>query len=103
MSDNPTKEEIEKETPKKVTLPEDEQLLLDTALQESDQLLARSLHDDQRRRFRRRLIWSLTLVMGGVVMTTLFIAILMGWFTHSAHQIWPRSKPRSKPRKVGLQ
>ena len=50
MSDNPTKEEIEKEIPRKATLPEDEQLLLDTALQESDQLLVRSLHDDQRRR-----------------------------------------------------
>jgi tetratricopeptide (TPR) repeat protein len=69
--------------PNQTALPEDEQLILDTALQESDQLLARSLHDDQRRK-RRRLFWSLTLVIGGVAMTVLFIAILMGWFTFGA-------------------
>jgi|GEM_PF-5979234 len=97
MSDNPTKEEIEKEIPRKATLPEDEQLLLDTALQESDQLLARSLHDDQRRRFRRRLIWSLTLVMGGIVMSLIVIAIMAGWFavstpvTADADKAWPET------------
>ena len=62
------------------TLPEREQEILDTALLESDQLLARSLHDDDRRRRRRRL-WSLALIFGGVVMGTVFVAFLMGWFT----------------------
>ncbi len=80
MSDNPTKKEIETEIPSKATLPEDEQLLLDTALQESDQLLARSLHDDQRRRIRSR--W-LVLLIGGVVMFALLLVILFGGFALS--------------------
>ncbi len=61
------------------TLPEREQEILDTALLESDQLLARSLHDDDQRRRRRRL-WLLTLAFGGAVMSGLAIAILAGWF-----------------------
>ena len=58
-------------------LPDHEQEILDTALRESDQLLARSLHDDQRRR-RRRVWWS-ALVIGGAAMSGLLIAILAGW------------------------
>ena len=60
-------------------LPEREQAILDTALLESDQLLARSLHDDQRR--RRRRTWLLVSVFGGVVMSVLILAFLLGWFT----------------------
>lgn len=71
MSDSRTQPDV----PPKATLPEDEQLLLDTALQESDQLLARSLQGDQRRRMRR---WLLGIVIGGVVMFTLVLAILFG-------------------------
>lgn len=80
MSDNRAKKEIETEIPRQATLPEDEQLLLDTALQESDQLLARSLHDDQRRRLRRR--W-LALLIGGVVMFALLLVVLFGGFALS--------------------
>jgi hypothetical protein len=58
-------------------LPADEQKILDTALLESDQLLARSLHDDQQRR-RRRTMWLSILLIGGVAMTTLVWAILSG-------------------------
>ena len=60
-------------------LPEREQAILDTALLESDQLLARSLHDDQRR--RRRRTWLLASVFGGVVMSGFFIAFLLGVFS----------------------
>jgi len=83
MSDDPKQTEVLR----RAALPEDEQSLLDTALQESDQLLARSLHDDQQRRNRRRLFWSLTLVMGGVVMTAFIVAVLMGWFAFSTHEM----------------
>lgn len=63
------------------TLPEHEQAILDTALLESDQLLARSLHDDQRRRQRQ---WLLALAIGGVVMSGMVIAVLGGWLAVSA-------------------
>jgi tetratricopeptide (TPR) repeat protein len=59
-------------------IPEDEQTILDTALRESDQLLARSLQDDQRRR-RWRYIWLFVLVIGGVVVSTVATAIMLGW------------------------
>ncbi len=51
----------------KITNDENEQQILDTALQESDQLLARSLHDDERRRKRKRLLWLSVLVLGVVL------------------------------------
>ncbi len=58
-------------------LPPDEQQILDTALLESDQLLARSLRDDQQRR-RKRIIWLSTLLIGGVAMATLVWFLMMG-------------------------
>ena len=64
------------------TLPEREQEILDTALLESDQLLARSLHDDDRRR-RRRFWWLSILAIGGVVMSGFLVALLAGWLTVS--------------------
>ncbi|MCG8450595.1 MAG: tetratricopeptide repeat protein, partial [Pirellulales bacterium] len=57
-----------------------EQEILDTALQESDQLLARSLQDDQRRR-RLRLTWLSVLVIGGAVVCLLLLCFALGWFT----------------------
>lgn len=74
MPDSP----LQQETPSTAKLAEDEQLLLDTALQESDQLLARSLHDDQRRR-RWRQVWLSVLVLGVVVMSTVTVGFLSGW------------------------
>ena len=59
------------------TLPEREQAILDTALLESDQLLARSLHGDQSR--RRRRFWLLVLLFGGAAMSGLLFAIYAGW------------------------
>ncbi|MEM9354303.1 MAG: tetratricopeptide repeat protein [Planctomycetota bacterium] len=61
-------------------LDEYQQTLLDTALLESDQLLARSLHDDEARRRKRR-VWFATCIAGGVAMSALLIAIVMGWLT----------------------
>lgn len=60
-------------------LEEREQEILDTALLEADQLLARSLQDDLQRRRRRVGLWILAL--GGVVMCAVILALLMGWFT----------------------
>ncbi len=74
------------------TLPEREQEILDTALLESDQLLARSLHDDDQRRRRRRL-WLLTLALGGVAMGILLIAIAMGWLTFAQPQVAEAARP----------
>ncbi len=64
-------------------LPEHEQEILDTALLESDQLLARSLHDDELRRRRKRLAWLSALVIGGVVMSAIAIGIMSGWLAIS--------------------
>jgi Tfp pilus assembly protein PilF len=65
-------------------LPKREQEILDTALRESDQLLARTLHDDERRRRKRRwILWS-ALVIGGVVMTKLMLGLMSGWLVASA-------------------
>jgi Flp pilus assembly protein TadD len=72
----------EKTTTTEHVLPEHEQELLDTALLESDQLLVRSLHDDQRR--RRRRIWLFMLIVGGVAMTATGIAMMTGWMALSA-------------------
>jgi len=58
-----------------------EQEILDTALLESDQLLIRSLHDDELRRKRKRLVWLSTIVLGGVVMFVLILVIVFGAFT----------------------
>jgi tetratricopeptide (TPR) repeat protein len=74
MSDSHSQQDVSAKAP----LPADEQSLLDTALQESDQLLVRSLQDDQRRRARR---WLWILVIGGVVMFTLVLLILFGGLT----------------------
>ncbi len=74
------------------TLPEREQALLDTALLESDQLLARSLHEDDQRRRRRRW-WSIALIFGGVVMGTLLLALVMGWLTFGQLQTADAAKP----------
>ena len=74
------------------TLPEREQEILDTALLESDQLLARSLHDDDQRR-RRRQLWLFSLVIGGIVMSALLIAILMGWLTFGQLQTAEAARP----------
>ena len=71
MSDKPATIEI--------MLPEHEQEILDTALLESDQLLARSLHDDAHR--LRRRVWILVLVFGEVDRSALLIAFLRGWLT----------------------
>ena len=60
------------------SLSDHEQKILDTALHESDQLLVRSLRDDQQRRQRR--IWLSILLIGGVVMSLLLIAVLSGFF-----------------------
>ncbi len=64
-------------------LPEREQEILDTALRESDQLLVRTLHDDEIRRRRRRLILWSALVIGGVVMTKLMMGLMSGWLVAS--------------------
>ncbi len=76
-------------------LPEREQAILDTALLESDQLLARSLHDDQRR--RRRRTWLLASVLGGVVMSVLILAFLLGWFTLTVPVSAETEKEASEP------
>ncbi|MCA9231862.1 MAG: tetratricopeptide repeat protein [Planctomycetales bacterium] len=68
----------------KTPIPEIEQEILDTALLESDQLLARSLHDDERRRKRRRLTLLSLLLLGGVVMSAIVIGIMTGWLAVSA-------------------
>lgn len=60
-------------------LPADEQRILDTALLDSDQLLARTLYGDQLRR-RRRIAWLLILLCGGVAMTMFLWAIMTGTF-----------------------
>lgn len=60
------------------TLCQHEQEILDTALLESDQLLVRSLHDDETRR-KRRLCLSILLV-GGAVMFLFILAIVFGAF-----------------------
>jgi len=67
------------------TLSEREQTILDTALLESDQLLARSLHDDQRR--RRRRFWLLASVFGGVVMFGFLLAFVFGMFTFTVPEV----------------
>ncbi|TWU30276.1 tetratricopeptide repeat protein [Bythopirellula polymerisocia] len=61
----------------KTTLPRDEQEILDSALLESDQLLVRSLHDDQQRR-RKRILWLSVILVGGVAMTTVLWFIMTG-------------------------
>lgn len=66
-----------KETTNENQLDENEQRTLDTALLESDQLLARSLQDDQARRQRRR-FWLLTIVLGGVVVSVFILLIAFG-------------------------
>lgn len=57
------------------SLPEREQEILDTALRDSDQLLARTLHDDETRR-RRLILWSV-LVIGGIVVTKLMLMTII--------------------------
>ena len=63
-------------------LSEKEQELLDTALLESDQLLARSLQDDQRRR-RGRKIWLSVFFIGVVAMSLFIVALMSGWLVFS--------------------
>ena len=75
MSDSHLSEQQFEGTP----LSAEQEKLLDTALQDSDQLLARSLLGDQQRRTRR--LWSLILLLGGVVMSLLLIVMLVGFFT----------------------
>jgi len=70
----------EKKTTAETVLAEHEQEILDTALLESDQLLARSLHDDELRRKRKRRIWLSVFVFGGAVMFALILAIVFGVF-----------------------
>ncbi len=60
---------------------DNEQKILDTALLESDQLLARSLRDDERRRKRKRFVWWSVFVFGGASMFVLILAIVFGGFT----------------------
>jgi tetratricopeptide (TPR) repeat protein len=74
------------EPPASPTLPADEQRILDTALLDSDQLLARTLYGDQLRR-RRRIAWLLILLCGGVAMTMFLWAIMTGMFAVTTAQV----------------
>lgn len=79
------------------TTPAEEQRILDSALREADELLARSLRDEQNREHKRRFLF-IIFVLGAILMTTLIAVITAGWFSLGAVTTAERQQAESLTR-----